>query len=184
MSEAVGPRITELEEVGAEVRAVMLVKTDLEAWPLMPLALARVQRFCRKHFSDDEDGQELSKVVISHFASDTPGALVGVFLRGHRVIGHYLVSVDQWLKKTFLTILQLEFDEAIPRERILSEMRRVGVWAKARNCEGFQILAQTPKLARAFAIRYGFQYRATVMRRGFAAGVEESAIPAIPAVEN
>ena len=177
-------RAVTLEDAAAEpVRAVVCLRRSQVGLLLLPAAILRVARFCDKYDSDDPGGDGLIRAVTMNFALDDPTVILGVFARGWKVVGHYLVSIDQWLSVKFVTIVQFELDEAVPKDLILAELAGFEEWGKQHGCDGFQILARTPAVARLFR-RYGFGYRATAMRRPFAVGGDGQPSGAVPPAEN
>jgi hypothetical protein len=151
---------------------------------LLPVAIARVRKFSTAYGTDDPGGEELVKAILREASTDEPMVLVALFVRGRKVVGHYVVSVDTWMTSRLLTILQFELDESIPIERVREELAAVEAFGKTRGCSGLQALTVNETLARAFRTFYGFKYHATVLRRPFAAEGDAAATAANAAPEN
>ena len=180
------PRIAELEEVptSSPVYSVVCGRWNDVALALIPVAIARVRKFAAAYGTDDPGGEELVKAILRELATDDPQVLIGLFLRGQKVIGHYVVSIDQWMKSRLLTILHFELDESVPLERVRAEIAGLESWGKRHGCSGFQAMTVNETLARVFRTFYRFGYHATVLRRPFVAEGDPAAAPAEGAPEN
>jgi hypothetical protein len=165
-------RVIELEEgprTPSPVYSIACVRWLDAGLALLPAAIARVRKFSAAYGTDDPGGEELVKAILLQASADEPMVVVALFLRGRKIVGHYVVSVDTWMTSRLLTILQFELDESIPIERVRAEIRELERFAKRRGCSGLQALTVNETLARAFRTFYDFKYHATVLRRAFAA---------------
>jgi len=151
---------------------------------MLPAAIARVRKFATAYGTDDPGGEDLVKAILGHLATDDPGVILAVFLRGRKVIGHYVVSIDQWMQRRLLTILHFELDEPIPLDRVRAEIDSLEAWGRRHGCSGFQTMTVNDTLARVFKTFYDFRYHATVLRRPFVAEGDTAAITSIAPAEN
>src|SRR5215471_6978490 len=162
------------------MRAIWLVKQDPEAWSLMPQALARVRAFCRKYDSDDPLGENYTRAIEENFAIAAPAVLVRAIVESGAVVGHGLISIERWFERTFLTVVQYEISPEFhyPIAAIQADLKKIETWGRSRGCDGIQLLARTPALARAFSRFYGFDQHRVLMRKGFSPQPTETPAPA------
>jgi hypothetical protein len=153
-----------------DIRILPLVKSEPEAWALMPEALARIEKFCGTYDADSTP-EVLRQAVMEHFVADDAKSSVRVLvaLRDGRMIGHTLVSLDAWCGKTYLTVVQFETDAPIPRHLVRDAMEQAAWWAKGKGASVMRVLARTDERgaarARAFRAFYGFCPKRVVMDR-------------------
>jgi hypothetical protein len=127
----------------ADIRIVPLMHSETETWELMPEALARIEKFCGRYDADSTP-DVLRKAVMSNFVADQKDAVVRVVVavRDKRVIGHALLSLDSWCGTVYLTVVQFETDEPIPRALIRDAQEQIAWWAKQRGAVIDRVLAR------------------------------------------
>jgi hypothetical protein len=134
------------------------------AWALLPAVLDRVRAFraTYEHFGDVE---RLCRVIEAHFLVDDPDVMLIVGWDGARVVGHALLTLDEWLGDKFVTIQQYEWDAALPRAEVRAHLARIEEWARRKGAGQIRVVAEGPVRERAYRAFYGFEGGKTLMSR-------------------
>lgn len=141
-----------------------LHRAEAWAWAYMPQALARVRAF-RANYEHYGDVERLVRVIEAHFLTDDPDVLLIVGVEDGKVMGHMLLTLDEWLGSKFVTIQQYEVDVALPREELRAHLALVETWARHKGAGEIRIIAEGPVRERAYRAFYGFEGGKTLMSK-------------------
>ena len=116
-------------------------------WNLMPQALQRIKAFCSK-YDTNSNPEKLAQSVQVNFASGNDGVLIMVAVTEWQVIGHLLVTMEEWLGRKFATIIQYECDResGIDTDILKSALGIVEDWARKQGARELHIWARCPRL--------------------------------------
>lgn len=147
---------------------VLPVHASLGGWELMPQLKERVMRFCREYDTESSPEALWRQAEIS-FVSNNPTALLfaAVDDRG-RVVGHALLTVEEYLGRKSLNVNQLQTDGNVPRDDVRRWMEAIGKWALSRGIEEMRCIALDARRARAFERLYGFHGERVIMTKRLA----------------
>ena len=149
---------------GNGLTVLILEQTDPLAWQLMPEFLRRTYAFCQKYDSDANIGTLLG-TIKQHFVLPTPGIVGMLLLTGERVVGHLVVSLEEWMGCRMATIVQIESDIALTHDIVDVPFSYLTNWASLNGAKFFQCLARDERLARLFQGKYGFERKRVLMRK-------------------
>lgn len=149
------------------IRVLPLLREYPEAWARMPEALARIEKFCARYDTDTAP-DVLAEAVRLHFLYDQPGPdrpLAGgvrvlVALDGETMIGHAVLSLENWCGRLHVTILQYELDRPIPTSLVRDAVEQIVAWARARGAVSLRLFARQDERGAARARlfrRWGFR---------------------------
>lgn len=134
------------------------------AWACLPQALERVRKF-RANYEHFGDVEKLCRVIEAHFLTDDPGVMLVVGVEDGVVVGHLLLSVDEWCGYKYVTIQQYEWDKALPREEVKQHLALVEKWARLKGAGEIRVVAEGPVRERAYRAFYGFKGGQTLMSK-------------------
>lgn len=154
-----------LGETDNNLRILVLERQDPAAWSYWPIAWRRVEAFCRKYDSD-ANLVVLWQTLVANFASSAPTTLMLLLLRPQGVvIGHLLITIEDWIGCRMATINQLEVDVPLTPEVIQPAYDWICRWAEGQKAEQLQCLARDKVLARLFRTKYDFVESRVLMRK-------------------
>mgnify|MGYP001384002624 CR=1 FL=1 len=144
-------------------RIYPLSRLDPGSWALIPRVVDRVAMFCRKH-DTDTPAEVICQRVVEHFVVDeatrqTVRVWVGV--QGDELIGHCLVTLDEWCGTIIGTIVQYESDLPLERALVVAAFGEIAEWAKSKGARTLRLLTlhkddRGHARARLFQRLYGF----------------------------
>jgi hypothetical protein len=151
------------------IRLLALERDNPEAWALLPAALERVTSFA-KRYQLDTTPEALSQGVMANFIAPQPSVRLCAALRGEALVGHLLVSLEDWSGRRYGWIVQYEMDDAFPRAMLQAFFDEQAAWCRARGATALRIqatLADELGLARVrlFRALWGFRPVRVVMER-------------------
>lgn len=160
-------RIRPKARLKAELTIRHLVK-DAEPglWYYIPLVCDRIRAFC-KRYDTDSDPEDLCEQLQRHFTAPISYVTCMVALQDLRLVGHLLVRIEVWGKKTVANILQFEVDAgvSIPRGALVRALDEMEGWASRSGAQEMHLDAINPRVERAFRTFYGFEWYRTRMRK-------------------
>ena len=150
----------------SEQQLMILDKHDSLSWVLMPKALERIEKFCRK-YQTDTNADELVNLVQMHFVAENPLLMVAVgFQPGKGVFAHALACIDENIGNRFVTIMQLESDVPFEdRKAVNLILDQFKLWGLSHNAIEVNIVTTDEAHARLFKRYYGFRQHRIVMRK-------------------
>ena len=134
------------------------------AWALLPAALDRVRKF-RATYERFGDVERLCRVIEAHFLTDDPNLLLIVGYDGEKLVGHLLLTLDEWMGDKFVMIHQYEWDTALPRAEVREHLARIEEWARRKGAGQVRVIAEGPVRERAYRAFYGFEGGKTLMTK-------------------
>lgn len=150
---------------GNGLTVLILEQTDATAWQLMPELLRRTYDFCQKYDSDANTAMLLGSIKQA-FVLPTPG-IVGMLLlmEGKGVVGHLIVTLEEWMGCRMATIVQIESDIPLTHDIVDGPFEFLNDWAVFSGARYFQCLARNDTVARLFQQKYGFERKRILMRK-------------------
>lgn len=150
---------------GKGLTVLILEQTDAAAWGYMPELLRRAYAFCEKYESDANAAMLLASIKQS-FVNPTPG-IIGMLLvmEGRGVIGHLVVTLEEWMGCRMATIVQIESEIVLTPEILEAPFEYLNNWALLSGAKFFQCLARNETVARLFQQKYGFERKRVLMRK-------------------
>jgi hypothetical protein len=148
---------------------VHLIKQNEVAWRLMPIALQRIKDFCDE-FPVDATAEVLCDKVIKSFTSDGPSVMVFLAIdetRDFRVVGHFLVGLDDWNGVRFLSVMQYRVDCGLDRDVLMAAMLDMERWGRALGCTRWRAITRNRTLARVFRTFYGYEEKGVLVEKAF-----------------
>ncbi len=146
------------------MRAHLLRREDALSWSLVPEVCQRIRRFCER-VASDAPAELLVQTLWLNFVHATPQMIAFVGLDDSGLVGHALVSIEEWAGTRIATVLQYEVDHPVPREEIRRCYGELVRWARSCGATQLQGLAINHRVARVLRQRYGFTERYVLMRR-------------------
>jgi len=144
------------------MRIYDLARIDPGSWALIPRVVERVGMFCRKYDTDTQP-EQICQRVVEHFVVDEKRQTVRVWVatQGDDLIGHCVVTLDEWCGTVIATIVQYESDVPLNREQVRWAFDEIASWARSKGASVMRILTlhtDERGLARArlFHRLYGF----------------------------
>lgn len=146
---------------------------DASAWALMPELFRRVENFNLRYDTDSKPGR-LNEALRRSFIESMPGMIGMLLLTDKAVIGHLVVTLEDWMGTKMATIIQLESDEPITPEMMDVPYEFLHHWAAGNGCAFLQCMARSEVVARLFRQKYGFDQKRILMRKAIAVVQGES----------
>jgi len=132
-----------------------------ESWILMPKVLRRIKQFCNKYDTETKSSYLIPQIT-QMFATDHPGlGLWGGIDEDGNMVGHILVTVEQYCGEPFLLVMQAGVDNGFPvgvTHKVFNEIER---WGRKNKIKKIHI--STERLPEAFQRKYKFEKYKTVM---------------------
>lgn len=128
----------------------------------MPNLLYRVAAFCKKHDTDTSEEQITQRVMENFVVPEARQHVrAWVAVQDGELIGHCLVTLDDWCGTIFATIVQYESDVPLDRAQVVRAFDDISAWARSKGASVMRILTlhkDDRGLARArlFQRLYGF----------------------------
>src|SRR5688572_7364679 len=92
------------------VKVFMLMRENRKHYYLFGQVLDRIEKFCRDQDSD-ADPKDLSERVEQDYVREDPCFCILVAEAAGQVSGHLLASLDTWMGRKFLTVVQMAIDK-------------------------------------------------------------------------
>lgn len=145
---------------------VLLDKRDSLSWSLMPAVMDRVRQFCEE-FGTDGNPELLVDSIRKHFVADIPLMLTVAAVEEGKVVGHAVASIDTFLNKRYLTIMQLCIDKKY-RSKVFSKdmggWKKMLEWGKNNGAHEVQVLTSSKSRSRLFKQCFGLREHRILMR--------------------
>ena len=151
------------------MKVFMLMRENRKHYYLLGQVLDRIEAFCREHDSD-ADPKSLSQRVEQDYVSEEPCFCLLVAEWNGKVSGHLLASLDTWMGRKFLTVVQMAIDKhsGVPVAELRAGLDMLTSWGELNMAVGIQALVP-PGGAHARRLRrfYGLQDHKILMRKEF-----------------
>jgi hypothetical protein len=151
--------------IGDGLTLLVVEKKDPLAWAMMPALKARIEKFCATYDSDAKPDLFLQQLEQS-FILVHPG-IIGMLLLDDKaaIVGHIVLTLEDWMGTKMATILQLECDVPLTEELFRVPLEWFEWWAKASGAQFFQCFARNEAAARLFEKKFGFEKKRVLMRK-------------------
>lgn len=152
------------------MRVHVFHRSDPLSWALMPYACERIWRFCETFPTDFSQGAAAFVETFQvNFASPDPRMVLLVVIEGEQLVGHALLDIQTYWKKTVVNVQQLRIDRPWPRAELDQEIARIepvlAAWAARHGATEFRCLTASGTVARVLRSRYGFEEHGILIRR-------------------
>lgn len=151
------------------MRVFMLMRENRKHYYLFGQVLERIEAFCRENDSD-ADPKDLSQRVEQDYVREDPCFCLLVAEADGKVAGHLLASLDTWMGRKFLTVVQMAIDKhsGVPLSELRAGLDMLTSWGELNMAVGIQALVP-PGGAHSRRLRrfYGMVEHKVLLRKEF-----------------
>lgn len=152
------------------LEVLVLTCTDARAWAYWPIGAKRVADFCVK-YDTDADPMLMVAQLRTAFVQPKSNAYILLLLEDGNVIGHLLVTLEEWFGTRIASIVQYELDKTIPRSMANETLRCVEDWARQAGAAFVQCMARNEAVARTFSTYFNFKRERVMLRKSLSTDV-------------
>lgn len=157
-----------LEDAVTAPKVFLLMRENRSHYRLFGQVLDRIEAFCRRQDSD-ADPKQLTDWVQRDYVSEEPQYCILIAVRDEIVVGHLLASLDTWMGKKYLTVVQMDINKhsRTPMAEILKGFDLLTQWGELNMAVGLQALVDDKTHARRLSIFYGMKPFKILLRKEF-----------------